>query len=229
MNSKIIYAALFSLFMLQACSTTKDMAGQESVFWVSGYKTEASAGAGNREVINIHRENEPDASGWENFYANIEGFEFEEGYMQKIKVREEKLDKSQVPADGSSIKYTLVEVLDKRKDIRSELQGEWTLARLNAQPLNRMVVLPTMIIDLSGGQIGGNAGCNNYSGRIRELTASEIHLGPIAMTKKMCSNKNIEPEFSDALNSVNTYQIKDGMVSFYGSNGSEVLAFIRSN
>ena len=39
-----------------------------------------------------------------------------QGYLYKIEVEEEQLDPQQVPADASSIKYTLVSVLEKNED-----------------------------------------------------------------------------------------------------------------
>jgi len=50
---------------------------------------------------------------WQNFYAGIEGFTHEEGYRYLIRVRETPLPREQVPADASSIRYELLEVLEK--------------------------------------------------------------------------------------------------------------------
>ncbi|OAT20255.1 DUF4377 domain-containing protein [Proteus myxofaciens] len=49
---------------------------------------------------------------WSLFYQKIEGFDYKSGteYTLKVKVT----DVENVPADASSIKYTLVEVLDKK-------------------------------------------------------------------------------------------------------------------
>ncbi|QAV24504.1 DUF4377 domain-containing protein [Proteus hauseri] len=49
---------------------------------------------------------------WSLFYQNIEGFEFKNGteYTLKVKVT----DIPNPPADASSVKYTLIEVLDKK-------------------------------------------------------------------------------------------------------------------
>ncbi|MEQ4923532.1 DUF4377 domain-containing protein [Proteus hauseri] len=49
---------------------------------------------------------------WSLFYQNIEGFEFKSGseYTLKVKVT----DIPNPPADAPSVKYTLVEVLDKK-------------------------------------------------------------------------------------------------------------------
>lgn len=227
MNFKIIFSSLMALILLQSCATTKNTMNDTTTFWVSGYKTEAAAGAGKMQVLNIHRGENLDNPQWEYFYANIDGFQFEEGYLQKIEVKEEKLDKSQVPADASSIRYTLLKVLDKQKDLRTELNGSWTLAQLNDHPLNRMVAVPTMTIDLSQKQISGNGGCNNFTGKIQNLTASNIDLGPVASTKKACLNKNVESEFNQALNRVNTFQIQGNNLTFYDEKGDEILSFLK--
>jgi hypothetical protein len=50
---------------------------------------------------------------WTMFYDHIEGFSFEEGHTYKLKVRVSPV--SDPPADGSSLAYSLVEVLEKKK------------------------------------------------------------------------------------------------------------------
>lgn len=56
---------------------------------------------------------EGDATEWTFFYAGIEGFTYEEGYEYVVEVKREKLEI--VPADASSIKYTLVKEISKTK------------------------------------------------------------------------------------------------------------------
>jgi len=50
-------------------------------------------------------------SDWKFFYDQIEGFEFQPGYAYKLKVQITKI--KNYPTDSSSLKYTLVEILDK--------------------------------------------------------------------------------------------------------------------
>ncbi|WP_292010031.1 DUF4377 domain-containing protein [Chryseobacterium sp.] len=50
---------------------------------------------------------------WSNFYSNIEGFTYEPGYEYVLKVKTEKI--ANVPADASSIKYTLIKEVSKTK------------------------------------------------------------------------------------------------------------------
>lgn len=227
MNLKILFSAICIFFIIQACSITKNTVTTNKEFWVSGFKTTADAGAGERQVLNVYRGNDLDNAKWENFYAPIEGFEFEKGYLQKIEVKETQLEKNSIPADASAIKYTLVKVLDKQKDLCDDLDGSWTLVRLNDKVLNIMVTIPTMSIDLSKMRISGNSGCNNFTGGIKMLSAAKINLSPLVSTKKMCNNKNVEDEFNVAINGITTFQLKGDMLTFFNKKGGKVLTFIK--
>lgn len=57
----------------------------------------------------IFKEN--NSTKWHMFYDQIEGFNFEEGISSKLEVKVS--DVSDVPADASSLKYSLLEILDK--------------------------------------------------------------------------------------------------------------------
>lgn len=208
--------------MLQSCSTPKN-----AIYWVSGVKTECSAGAGKMQCLNVFKGEDLANATWQNFYSPIEGFSFEEGYFQKIEVKETKLDPSEVPADASTIKYKLIQVLDKKEDNRANLNNDWTLVKLNGAPLNRMVKAPTMNIDLSKKMISGNGGCNNFSGKIKSVTTTNITIDGLRFTKKACFNKNVEVEFQNALNTVVTYTLENDTVSFFDENGTNVLTFIK--
>ena len=48
---------------------------------------------------------------WQTFYAPIQGFDFQEGWRYRLQVNESKI--ANPPADGSSLRYQLVRVLDK--------------------------------------------------------------------------------------------------------------------
>ena len=50
---------------------------------------------------------------WTNFYGNIEGFDYEEGYEYLLNVKVEEIKNP--PADAPSFKYILVEVFEKTK------------------------------------------------------------------------------------------------------------------
>ncbi|NSL89546.1 DUF4377 domain-containing protein [Chitinophaga sp. Mgbs1] len=52
-------------------------------------------------------------SAWQNLYTNIEGFNYTPGYRYKLLIRVTPVKNP--PADGSSLKYTLRKVLEKKK------------------------------------------------------------------------------------------------------------------
>lgn len=68
------------------------------------------------------------ATEWEFFYSPIEGFNYEDGYEYVLEVKEEK--RKHVPADASSVKYTLVKEIAKTANTSRPLpvlQKQYTL------------------------------------------------------------------------------------------------------
>ena len=66
---------------------------------------------------------------WTKFYSNIQGFAYEPGIVYSLSVKTEQIDNP--PADGFSVKYTLLEVISKQEvdkettfDIDLKVDGE---------------------------------------------------------------------------------------------------------
>ncbi len=221
--------------ILQSCTQNN------SVFWVSGTKTECQGAMGKMKCLSIHKGEDLKNPNWENFYAPIEGFEFEEGYLQKIEVEEIHLDKSEVPADASSIRYKLVKVLKKKKDVNTKkieeksnkpnqrLHDIWGVKRINGKPINRKTNLPTMEIDLAQMRIFGNDGCNNYNGAITEVSDTKIAFGKIASTRMMCREMEISDKFNEAMEKVKGYRLEELNLILVDKTGKEVLAFVKGD
>lgn len=224
MKLKITTIVLLTMVLAQSCTNSKS-----SILWVSGLKTPCSSGAGKMECLNVYKGEDINNPQWENFYAQINGFEFEEGVMKKIKVKEVRLPNDKVPADASSISYTMVEELENQPDNRVKMKGNWILAKINGGPINRMVDVPVLEVDLSMMRVSGNAGCNLYNGQIEKLTGSNIQLSKIASTRKACINKNIENDYLSAFDSIVSYQADDATLRFLDKDGKELLSFIKKN
>ncbi|MGB1268693.1 MAG: META domain-containing protein [Flavobacteriaceae bacterium] len=229
MKTSKILIVLISLIGLQSCTSVKKSEVMKETFWVSGTKTQCDAGAGKMMCLNISKAESLNNAIWQNFYSHIEGFTFKENVYQHIEVTVEKLDKKDIPADASSLKYTLTKVLATQKDETVLLNGDWVLTRLNNGPLNRMVTVPTMKIDLSEKRISGNAGCNNYSVSINDVSLKSLDLGIAAMTKKMCVNKTIEAQYGKALAAIKTYRLTESGLVFYNQSGEEILSYIKND
>lgn len=214
---------IFSLLlvaMLFSCST------QKKIYWVNSRKVDCM-GVGAMSCMQVQKGNNIEEKQWQNFYSSIEGFNYEPGYIYKLRVKEERFPEEKVSADASSIKYTLVKVVDKQMDNSVFANGKWLLTRINGESVNRSVVLPTLEIDLDNSRIFGSGGCNTYSGPIQQLTQEAIQLGNIASTRKACINRNIEDTYLKVLNQVASYKVDQSELVLFDENEEEVLAFIR--
>lgn len=171
--------ALFLVITLTSCSTQKT-----ETLWVSGYKTDCDMGAGMGKCLNIAKTKNLEDAKWENFYDTIEGFTFQEGYFQKVKVTKKELDPQKVPADASTLQYSLVKVLEKKEDFRNPLSGKWTLVAINNKAIVTTENIPELNFDIAKNRIYGTDGCNNYSAEIKNITSNDIQFGTISNTQK---------------------------------------------
>ncbi|HAC22592.1 MAG TPA: hypothetical protein DCF91_10955 [Porphyromonadaceae bacterium] len=99
--------ALFLGIAASSCSTSKNT----QTLLINSEKIDCM-GVAPMKCLQVKNLDKADAE-WETMYANIKGFDYEPGYIYKIKVKVKELDKKQVPADGSSIEYTLEKVISK--------------------------------------------------------------------------------------------------------------------
>ena len=68
-------------------------------------------GVGPQKCLQVRTS--PEAQ-WELFYGHIEGFTFEPGHHYRLLVDVTRAEN--VPADASSVRYSLIEVVEKRPD-----------------------------------------------------------------------------------------------------------------
>lgn len=113
---------LFMLItMISSCTTTKD-----TVKMTVASEKRMAMGVAPMEVLQVK---EGDSENWSLFYSNIEGFDYEPGYEYVLDVKKENRT-DPVPADASSIKYTLVKEISKNpKTSENMLDGITTAAK----------------------------------------------------------------------------------------------------
>ena len=107
--------------------------------------------------LQIQKGENIDTENWEMFYASIEGFNYEPGYIYSISVKETELAEDEVPADGSSIKYELVEVLEKSQDPLLALHDIYIVQEILGTAIqgDSLTKVPTMEIFVSERRIAG--------------------------------------------------------------------------
>lgn len=219
-----IYPAIFiifaSIFILEGCSSEKN-----TIYWVNSFKTNCTNGAGEMKCLMVHKGDSMEIPQWELFYSTIEGFTFEPGYFQKIEIKKELLGEENLPADASSIRYSLKNVLEKQKDSRFELNAKWILYSIHGNLVSPGNPLPTIEFMLSEMRVFGNNGCNNYSGSIENITSDTITFGPIMSTKMMCMDMVVPDSFDQVLFKSLNYKVNNQFLKFTDGNGNETLSF----
>ncbi|MCQ9638270.1 DUF4377 domain-containing protein [Chryseobacterium sp. WG14] len=99
-----------ALFAMTQCTTTAGASAADEKTFIVGPQTADCTGVAPMKCLQVK---EKTSESWTNFYSNIEGFTYEPGYEYVLKVKTEKI--ANPPADGSSVKYTLVKQVSKTK------------------------------------------------------------------------------------------------------------------
>ena len=217
MTHRILTLIISLLFM--SCDSNLN----EQIIWVNSAKIDC-VGVGPMQCFQIkNSEEEP----WTNFYQDIAGFDFEPGYIYKLKVSIKTLDKDELPADKSSLEYRLVEVLSKQADPLLSLNDIWVITKIEgaeAKSINSEGN-PVLEINTRSMTILGSDGCNNYRGKIEALSENKISFGPIMRTKKACRDMDIPNKYTTALSKVKSYKKERLELVLYDETNKELLSF----
>jgi heat shock protein HslJ len=229
MNTMKTILILIVAILIASCSAQKLTSSKPQIYWVNSLKVSCT-GVAPMKCLQVQKNKTIEKGKWQNFYANIEGFDFQTGYIYKLSVKEEKIDPAKVPADGSSVKYTLVEVLEKNPDPKFRIHDIWALEAIDGKTVekpneNDMMQIPSIEINLTEMRIMGTDGCNNFQGPIKNIEAEELTFGPIAATMKMCYDMEIPNKFNTAINKVGKYKIEDLKLYFFDDARTELLRF----
>ncbi len=220
----LIAISILSLIALGACTYK---GSSTSVFWVNSVKVFADAGNTKRLCLQVTRQKELKNPEWEIFYNDIKGFEPKAGFFQKIEVLETQIPQDSVTADGSSVRYSLIKVLEEKPDSKWRLNDIWTLVAVNGKEikLSKDQKRPQLEFELGEMKVFGTDGCNQLTGGLESLTAEKIVLGKLATTLMLCPDMTVPDAFMEALDAVKTYEIKDSELTFYDADKKELLRF----
>ena len=127
-------------------------------------------------------------SPWEFFFDVIEGFEHEVGYAYILRVRVSNIPNP--PADGSSLRYELLEVLDQTQ-IDDRLSGtRWIVTdMMNENGLLRVQGAGEVSIVFEDGDISGQAPCNTFFGTYQYDGETLIIDEAMGMTRMACDEE----------------------------------------
>ena len=161
---------------------------------------------------------------WKLFYDQIEGFQYEEGYLYELKVTETPV--ANPPADSSALKLTLVEIVDQTKVSTDLISTTWILETLNDKP-----PLPKSEITAifgSDGSLYGSAGCNSYS-TTYQVGGDTITIKPAATTRMSCPDTGVmdqETSYLAELASAKTFEIVGERLTLKDADGKTILTYM---
>jgi hypothetical protein len=98
---------LITIGILFSCSNDDENETQIMDMRINHYKNTGIA-VGPVLTLLVQQGDAIGTNNWSNFYTNIEGFNYVPGKIHNISVRVEQIDNP--PADGSSLKYKLLEI-----------------------------------------------------------------------------------------------------------------------
>ncbi|MBB4080069.1 heat shock protein HslJ [Lewinella aquimaris] len=220
----------FLILAVGGCTSTANRVINSTVstFWINS-RTVPCTGAGPQTCLQVKRGPELDGGEWEYFYATIAGFDYEPGYLYKLSVRETPLIDAEVPADGSSIEYTLIRVLEKNHDPALLLNDIWVLERIAGEAVDLTAATdlrqPTIEFQLAEQRVMGNNGCNSFNGTLQKAEQGNLRFGPLAMTRKACMNSDVPDRVTAALNRVAGYAIESLRLTLVDESGEELLQY----
>jgi heat shock protein HslJ len=228
-----IHLLLFSLLILGiiSCKTaTKNnvLNTVEKTFWINSAKLPCQ-GVGPMSCLQVQDGEKIEEGRWQNFFSNIEGFEYEPGNIYKIVVAVEQLPPP-IPADASSLRYRLVKVISKTADKTLAISDIWLVEKVGEyeKPKGMGDKSLTFEFNASERRMFGFSGCNTLRGPITKLTETELEFGNLASTMMACGQANMELEraVSNAFSQTKKYK-RDGMLLTLMGAGNEVLMVLR--
>ena len=218
-SKKSIFCLMIMSILLLSCEPSLN----EQIIWVNSAKVDC-VGVGPMQCFQVkNTESEP----WSNFYQEISGFDYEPGYIYKLKVSVKTLELDELPADKSSKEYRLMEVLSKDVDAILSLNDIWVLTEIEGADSKSFNFdsLPNLEINTRSMNILGSDGCNNYRGKIEVISENKISFGPIMSSKKACRNMDMSYMYSAALSKVKFYKKERLKLILYDENTKELLSF----
>lgn len=108
----------------------------------------------------------------------------------------------------------------------AKLSGvKWTLVSLNGAEVQLSDQNSEVFIQFNEAEkrVNGRAGCNRFFGNY-EMEDSKLKFSPMGATRMACPDLQIENAFFQMLEEVDSYKIKDHLLTFL-SKGKEVAVF----
>jgi len=217
---KSIPHLITGLFVLMAFTYgCKSHSQEETLTLVVNSLKVPCEGVGQRSCLQVKYEGDKD---WQLFYSEIEGLDYEEGYLYSLEIIKRERDKENMPMDVSSYTYHLKSVLEKTKDMSIQLNDIWGLTsiwdgkqEISIRDKSLRKGYPMLELNTRTMQFSGHDGCNTFSGTIDSLNQNELVFGNAITSLMNCKDMEIPKLVLKNLNRINTYELKKLQLVLY--------------
>jgi heat shock protein HslJ len=229
--SNIFLGAAITPFFL-SCKPFVQDEPETVTYWVNSLEVPCQ-GVAPASFLQVQRDSFRPGE-WKNFYTDIGGVEFEAGFIYKMLVQEERIPPEQVPADCSSIRYTLIEVIEKNPDQRLRLNDIWVLESIRKTAIDSILIeqglkRPYLEIHLAEKRILCNDGCNEISADLRMAGEEKLSIDNLLTTKMACGDMILSGDFIRALAKVRAYRLEGLRLVLFDTEELELLNFHKSD
>lgn len=166
---------------------------------------------------------------WLLLHGGIKGFTYQPGNMYKLLIRETKVKNP--PADGISIKRTLIKILSKEAMMsialpHESISGKWVISGIYTEDKKEDVTTKNFLIDFNeeAKKITGKV-CNGFSGSLSTQKGNKLTIGQLMSTKMFCPEMEFENRIMTALQKANSYGF-DNDTLVLTIDGQKLLALI---
>lgn len=218
-----------ALWALAGAASNAMASATETVFQVNSHRVPC-VGVAPMNCLQVRRGDDATEM-WQNFYSQIQGFDYEPGYLYRLVVRETKLPPDQVPADASSIRYELVTILDKSVDPRFSVHDIWVVRRVAGMPVEDILTpvggeQPYIEFNIVRRAYLGNDGCGDFSGEILAVDDGAMRLGPAGRPNAVqpCAEDTLGAGLTTALERAALWRREQLWLTLHDNAGAEVVA-----
>ena len=165
---------------------------------------------------------------WQFFYSDIAGFDFQPGKLYRISVRITERSEDPLPADISSLRYELIEVIEERPDPRAALHDIYVLEATADEKIrhDRAGSSEARIeFNIVQARYAGNDGCRDFDGAIEDLDGRSLRLAPATVGDSKCAGDTQPTDLLLHLANVAAWRRNGLLLELLNANGERQLLF----
>lgn len=135
------------------------------------------------------------------------------------KVRSYRIDGDNLTLFAGKNKLLTFSVAEEAKPVADQIgldEKKWMLESIQSDKIGKVQQQPFIVFDAGKGNVGGNTGCNVFSGSYT-VKGSQITITKEIATMRACVEDltNLEQRFSDALAEVDKFDVKGNTLLLY--------------